>query len=283
MLIRWMYLSLSIALSMVMLTACGAGQTEQPPAPAATLEPTATPIPPTPAPPTPTPEPPTATLQPTQEAPQATEPPATAAEPTATPIPPTPTPEPPTPTPKPQARSFSIVPAQSSAAYSVEEEFFGVGFNTAVGTTRDISGELSVQVDESQTPISVEGKITVDLSTLTSDQPDRDQNIRENWLESNKYPFAVFEFTRLEGFPASWAEGQEVTFRLVGNMTVREVTKELTFDVTATFDGQVLKGTATTYLLMADFGFDPPSIVGILKVSDGVNVTVQFTAMQVSG
>jgi hypothetical protein len=46
-------------------------------------------------------------------------------------------------------------------------------------------------------------------------------------------------------------------------------------------DGDTLAGTATTFFLMKDYGFDPPDIAGMLKVTDGVSVTVQFVAQEV--
>jgi polyisoprenoid-binding protein YceI len=63
-------------------------------------------------------------------------------------------------------------------------------------------------------------------------------------------------------------------------MTIREVTNPQTFDVTARLDGNTFTGTATTYLLMRDYGFEPPSILGMLQVTDGVTVTVTFVATE---
>ena len=54
----------------------------------------------------------------------------------------------------------------------------------------------------------------------------------------------------------------------------------LRFDVTGTLAGDTVTGTATTQILMKDFGFDPPSVAGILTVQDGVTVTVNFTAVK---
>ena len=48
--------------------------------------------------------------------------------------------------------------------------------------------------------------------------------------------------------------------------------------MTAKVDGDTLSGTGVTSLLMKDFGFDPPDIAGMLKVTDGVSVTVKFVA-----
>jgi polyisoprenoid-binding protein YceI len=179
-------------------------------------------------------------------------------------------------------RVFAIVPEQSQAQYAVEEEFFGqaVPFVTAVGTTKAIDGSVTLDFAEGGVSIA-DSTFTVDISTLVSDSPRRDRAIRDRWLESSRYPLATFVATGVENLPEGADFGQDVSFQVVGDMTVREVTQPLTWDMTARLDGGTLSGSASTFLLMRDFGFEPPDIAGILKVTDGVTVTVQFAAEEV--
>jgi len=176
-------------------------------------------------------------------------------------------------------RVFRIVPDQSVAQYAVEEEFLGqtVTFITAVGKTSAIDGYVALELSETSVAVA-DNQFTVDISTLTSDRPRRDQAIRNEWLESSKYPIATFAATEVTDLPADAALGKDVTFTVAGNLTVRDVTQPQRWAMTARFDGDTLSGTATTYLLMRDFGFAPPDIGGILKVTDGVTVTVDFVA-----
>jgi polyisoprenoid-binding protein YceI len=180
-------------------------------------------------------------------------------------------------------RTFRIIAEQSQASYQVEEEFLGrnLGLVTAIGRTSAIEGEFQVEFQDDQLNLAG-GQFVVDLRTLTSDESRRDQRIREQWLESNTYPLAEFSPTAIEGFPADAAEGQDISFKISGDMTIRQITTPLTFDTTARLDGDTLTGAATTRLFMRDFGFDPPEILGMLKVTDGVDVTVQFTAQETS-
>ncbi len=185
------------------------------------------------------------------------------------------------PEPAAQVRTFVVVPEQSSAQYGVEEEFFGreVPFVTTVGSTSAITGV--VQLSFSGDTVALESsEFTVDLRTLASDQARRDSRIRSQWLESDTYPYAVFTATEVVDFPAGAAFGQQASFKLNGEMTIREITRPMTFDVTATVDGNTLTGAATGSLLMRDFGFEPPDIAGMLRVADGVAVTVNFTAVE---
>jgi polyisoprenoid-binding protein YceI len=174
-------------------------------------------------------------------------------------------------------RTFRIVPAQSEASYEVQEQFARLPLpSKAVGQTNTIQGELALRMGDP--PQLESSSFTVDLRTLRSDSARRDQFIREQWLESNRYPMAEFTATRIEQIPSGYAEGQEVPLKITGTMKIRDVTRELTFDARASLRSNTITGTATTFLLMRDFGFDPPNILGVVSVEDGVNLTVKFTA-----
>jgi polyisoprenoid-binding protein YceI len=176
-------------------------------------------------------------------------------------------------------RTFTIVPAQTEASYAVQEQFLNRDLpNQAIGKTNAVTGAFQFTTDG--TPTGQVTNITVDLRTLTSDESKRDQRIHSQWLESDTYPFATFVSTGVTGVPDSYSEGQKISFKLTGNMTIHDVTKPVTFDVTGTLAGDTVAGTATTQILMQDFGFDPPSVAGILTVKDGVTVTVNFTATE---
>jgi polyisoprenoid-binding protein YceI len=177
------------------------------------------------------------------------------------------------------ARTFQIVPEQTEASYEVQEQFLSRALpNKAIGKTNAVTGEFQFSTDGQ--PNGEVTKITVDLRTLTSDSSRRDGRIRTQWLESETYPFAEFTSTEVQGLPASYTEGQEVSFKLVGDMTIREVTRPVTFEVVGKLQGDTVTGTATTQILMKDFGFDPPSIAGMLTVEDGVTIKVDFTAKE---
>lgn len=225
-------------------------------------------------------------------APEATPAPAVAPAPTATSapaaVPPAEnSPEPPDEGVALDVRTFRIDPARSQASYIAEEEFFNdavgmlgkaLGLANAVGVTNAVEGEFTVS--PSLPPQVLSGQFQVDISTLKSDESRRDNRIRERWLESSRYPIAAFVPTGIQDFPAAAAEGQPFSFKLAGDMTIREVTKPVVFDVIATLQGDTLGGTAQTQLLMSDFGFQPPDMPGILTVMDQVTVKLEFTAVE---
>lgn len=185
-----------------------------------------------------------------------------------------------------ETRTFQIVPSESEASYTVEEEFFSgavtrfgkeLGFFTTVGTTNEIEGQVTFQLDGEALELE-SGEFVVDISTLESDDARRDRVIRERFLQSQVYPEARFVVTGVEGFPENYQPGQEASFRLLGDLTIREVTQPATFDVTATLDGDALAGTATTRILMTDFDFNPPGFAGMMQAENEALITVNFTA-----
>jgi polyisoprenoid-binding protein YceI len=180
------------------------------------------------------------------------------------------------------AARFAIVPAASSVTYRVGETFVtGNQFATAVGTTHAIQGE--VLVDRAHPANTRIGTITVDISTFQSDRARRDRAIREGWLESAKFPTATFTPTAIQGLPATYTDGQEIPVHVLGNLRVRDVTKPVTFTGTVRLAADTLNGSFQTMVLMTDFGFEPPAILGTLKAENQVKLELQFTAQRTQG
>jgi polyisoprenoid-binding protein YceI len=185
------------------------------------------------------------------------------------------------------ARTFVIVPGESQAGYEVDEEFLagaagmlGIepGKGKTVGSTDQVNGQLTL--DFSGTPQITSGEFQVDISTLKSDQNRRDNRIRTEWLQSATFPVASFKAAGLQNAPASYTEGEEVTFQLAGDLTIREITQPVVFDVKATLQGDTITGTATTAFLMSQFGVDPPAMGNLFTVGDNTVVTLTLVAKE---
>jgi polyisoprenoid-binding protein YceI len=177
------------------------------------------------------------------------------------------------------ARVFVIDGAQSSASYAVEEIFLSDNrLFTAVGVTNAVEGAF--EVSSNGKPSGKVTRIRVDLRTLKSDSPRRDNAIRRQWLESDTYPYADFVSTGALNLPERYTEGAQVTFTLEGNMTVRDVTKPVDWTVVGTLQGNTITGEAKTVIKMSDFGFAAPDIGGVLKAEDEVALTVTFVAVE---
>lgn len=175
---------------------------------------------------------------------------------------------------------FVIVPGESEVSYEVGETFLNEDnrFNVAIGTTPEVSGEIFV--DRANPQNSTIGPVTVDISQFTSDSDRRDNAIRERFLESALFPNAVFTPREIQGLPETYQEGDQISFQVSGDLTVREITRPVTFDVLFSGQGDTLTGEATAVILLSDYEVGPISIIGILNTEDEVKLTFRFVARQ---
>ncbi|MEZ4718168.1 MAG: YceI family protein [Caldilineaceae bacterium] len=165
-----------------------------------------------------------------------------------------------------ETETFVIVPEESEARYSINEVFISDNnaLVTAIGRTTAITGSLTLNYADPAA--STFDEFVVDVSLLRSDRSRRDRAIRSRWLESATFPLATFKVTEVRGFPADPAEGEPIDFQLVGDMTVKETTREVVWDVTAMLEGDRPTGSATLSTFLEDFNIPVPSIAGILRV-----------------
>jgi polyisoprenoid-binding protein YceI len=175
-------------------------------------------------------------------------------------------------------QEFNIVSGESTVSYEVGETFFNQNnrFNVAIGTTNQLSGKISL--DPANPQNASISAIEVDISQFQSDSNRRDNTIRDRFLESGRFPIATFVPTQIEGLPESYTEGQPLNLKVSGDLTVHEVTKPATFDVQVTLANNELRGTATTTILMSEFGIGPIEIAGMLGTEDQVKIQMEFAA-----
>jgi polyisoprenoid-binding protein YceI len=163
------------------------------------------------------------------------------------------------------------------ARYRVREQLAGISFpSDAVGTTDAVAGTIVVNPDG--TLDAARSKITVDLGTLKSDQDMRDGYVRRNTLETEAYPTLTFVPTRAVGLPSPLPAGMQAQagFQLVGDMTLRGVTKEVTWNVVATFGSDRVQGRASTTFPFSLFEMKKPSLARLLSVDEDITLEIEF-------
>jgi polyisoprenoid-binding protein YceI len=175
-------------------------------------------------------------------------------------------------------QTFKIVPAQTTASYSVYENliFQNKPNNDAIGTTHSVQGSFKIKTGTS--PLVASMNITVDLSTVQSDAQRRDDYIKQNSLQTDTYPNATFVSVSTQGLPSSYTDGQTVHFQLTGNLTMHGKTNKEIFDVQGKVVGNTVTGTATSTIYMTDFGIEPPNLANIAIAQNKVVITLTFTA-----
>lgn len=177
--------------------------------------------------------------------------------------------------------AFRFVTATSgnAARYRIREQLAGLDLpNDAIGETKSVTGVISV--DDKGRLISSESKFTVDVSNLVSDKDRRDGYVRRRVLETDQYPTVTLVPTEIRGVSMPLPISGSRTFDLIGNLTVRGVTRQTTWKVTADFSPSALNGKAATSFTFKDFSIDQPRVPVVLSVDETIKLELDFSLVK---
>lgn len=149
-----------------------------------------------------------------------------------------------------------------------------------------VSHKVTASLDADDADLSkCHVRVAVDLTALDSGKPGRDKDMRESFLQTDKYPEAVFDSTKVEASQKTAADGQSVDLKVIGNFSLHGVTKELTIPVHATYvkgtpetaklrhPGDIVHATAEWWIKLSDFNIPLPQML-VLKVADQLKCSV---------
>lgn len=181
-----------------------------------------------------------------------------------------------------EAVIFSIVADDSEVRFILNELLRGSP-NTVTGRTDQIAGEIGVDFANPQN--SQVGEIRINARTLATDNELRNRAIRGQILQSaqDQFEFISFKPTSLDGLPASVTLGEAFEFQVTGDLTIRDITNPVTFDVTVTPVSETrFEGTATATVQRGDYGLTIPNVPGVADVDEAVRLEIDFVATPVS-
>jgi len=157
---------------------------------------------------------------------------------------------------------------------------------TIVGKTSKIKGFVEV---DPRNLTNAKAKFEVDLASLQTGIGLRDEHMREQYLETAKYPVAVFELTKVTTASIrELAEEKVIDMMVDGNFSVHGVTKAITIPVTITYfkesestknslPGDILTISTKFNVLLSDYSITRPQFV-ILKLDDKQVVDINANA-----
>ncbi len=145
------------------------------------------------------------------------------------------------------------VTAGSLAGYRIKETLFGQS-NTAVGRTGSITGSITINGTEVRA-----GQFTVDMTTVKSDQSQRDHQFQGRIMDTAKYPTSTFVLTKPITLGSVPADGVVVTETATGSLTMHGTTRAVTFTVQAKRSGATVSVSGSVPIVFADYGIDNPS------------------------
>jgi hypothetical protein len=158
---------------------------------------------------------------------------------------------------------------------------------TVVGKTAEIRG--FIQVDPTDLTGTSRAELQVDLASLKTGIGLRDRHMREQYLEVEKYPTAVFNLTEVKTASANSLENNmAVDLTLLGDFTVHGVTQQVEVSATAIYlkeseetkarlPGDLLHITAAFDVYLTKHNIKRPQFV-ILKLDDLQKIKLDFFA-----
>lgn len=182
---------------------------------------------------------------------------------------------------EPESITYRVDRDRSEARFLIEEVLRGEP-NTVVGRTSGIDGSIAVQLE----PAAVEiGEFEINVRSIRTDDEVRDRSIRTLILESNRdeYEFSSFRPRRVEGVPEVITVGDTLDLDVTGDLTVRDVTTEVTFAMEVSVDSrEEISGLATTTLRWDQLEISIPYVGGnsiVSAVEDELELQLEFLAV----
>ena len=164
----------------------------------------------------------------------------------------------------------------TEARFLIYEDLRGEPF-TVVGVTTEVVGRINV--NRADLAGSRMGDILINARTFVTDTGNRDRAIRGPILNAEQFEFIVFRPLAIIGLSGAAEPGVEWSFTVEGELTVRDITKPVTFDVVARLeDGDVLEGKASATVFRSDFNLSIPSVPFVANVADEIGLELDFIA-----
>jgi polyisoprenoid-binding protein YceI len=171
----------------------------------------------------------------------------------------------------PTATTWKIDPSHSHVEFSVRHMMI----TNVKGRFSGVEG--TVRLDESN-PSFADVDVRIDVSTIDTREPQRDTHLRSaDFFDVDKFPHITFASKR----PLS-RNGSE--FKLVGDLTMHGVTREVVLDVTEEgrgkdpWGGDRIGFSATTKVKRSEFGltWNQALETGGMLVSDDVKILLEL-------
>jgi polyisoprenoid-binding protein YceI len=167
----------------------------------------------------------------------------------------------------------------SVVGFRAREKYIGVPVpSEVVGRTAVVRGTM-----ETRGASIVATKVVVDMRTLKTNDPRRDDTLRASrgprWDE---HPYGSFTLGRPVAL-ARLGSGSAVDVVARGTLRLHDVDRRVEFPLQVQLSGERVQVAGQLRTTMTSFGFDPPSVAGLTTVRDGVTIEVKLTFVRRKG
>ncbi len=141
--------------------------------------------------------------------------------------------------------------------------------------------EGTVEFDE-QNPTNSSVEVKIEAASINTREPQRDAHLRSpDFLDAEKYPYLIFKSKKIEVIDSNHG-------RIIGDLTIRDVTREVTLDVEyngtvkSPFGNTSAGFSASTTLNRKDWGlqWNVPLETGGWLVGENVHVQIEIEMIQ---
>ena len=150
----------------------------------------------------------------------------------------------------------------SEVGYRVKEVLAGQS-QTAVGRTKSVTGHLTI----SGTSVTA-GTFTVQMSTIKSNESQRDVQFDGRIMDVASYPAGTFALTSPISLSPLPAEGAIKTYSATGNLTLHGRTRSVTFPLTAERTSTGIKISGSIPVTFANWDIPNPSFSGFVTTQN---------------
>jgi polyisoprenoid-binding protein YceI len=158
--------------------------------------------------------------------------------------------------------------AGSTVGYRVRERLASLSADSdAVGRTTAITGTATIAATGGSLSVTA-AAFTVDMTSLSSDRPMRDNRLRGDGIQTDQFRTSTFTLTQPVALPASAATGAQVDVNLHRDLTLHGVTKSIDLPASARLSGSTIEIAGSYSFPFSDFQINAPNIGGFVAVDD---------------
>jgi polyisoprenoid-binding protein YceI len=167
--------------------------------------------------------------------------------------------------------TWKVDPAHSQVEFAVRHMMI----TTVRGRFTDVKGTV---VTEDNDPTKAQVEVIIDVNSIDTREPQRDAHLKSaDFFDVEKFPYITFKSKRVTD-----VRGDE--FKLVGDLTIHGVTREVVLEVTSEGQAKDPWGneragySATTRINRSDFGltWNQALETGGLLVGDEIKITLDL-------
>lgn len=157
-----------------------------------------------------------------------------------------------------------VADSDSVVGYRVKEILFGQD-TEGVGRTKSVDATLTIANNA-----VTAGEFTVQMGTIMSDAAKRDNQFNGRIMDVATYPTATFTLTKSIELPENSLSGEVISTEATGDLTLRGVTKPVTFPIQAQVKGNSFTVVGNITIVFDEWSIPSPGLPGITVDPQGL-------------